>query len=177
MRKMGEMSSSAETNWLLESWGFVLEALEQNQQSLIGGVDWITKKWLLETFVEAEKLTWSDPWLQSIDLEYHNIDPLRGLFFGVTPGKRIAEWNNSVRRPSAKHTPPANTRASGRAHAVAFFQSQSGGLSYVINWDSIACDSRDFLVMGDPFQTYNEEVDRFLARPRSRGSLTGDVQP
>ncbi len=155
---------SAETNWLLESWGFVLEALEQNHQSLIGGVDWITKKWLLETFMEAEKLSWDDPWLQSIDLEYHNIDPVRGLFFGVTPGKRIAEWNNSVRRPAATRVAPANTRASGRAHAVAFFQKCD--LPYVINWDSIACDSRDFLVMGDPFQTYNEEVERFLTRPR-----------
>src|SRR5207253_4282077 len=47
---------SAETNWLLENWGFVLEALERNHESLIGGVDWITKKWLLETFMEAEKL-------------------------------------------------------------------------------------------------------------------------
>jgi proteasome accessory factor A len=160
-------NSSAETNWLLENWGFVLEALEQNHQSLIGGVDWITKKWLLETFMEAEELRWNHPWLQSIDLEYHNIDPVRGLFFSVTPGKRIAEWNNSVRRPSATHVPPVNTRASGRAHAVAFFQSRSDEIPYVINWDSIACDSRDFLVMGDPFQTYNEEVQRFLAKPRT----------
>ncbi|PYL13948.1 MAG: hypothetical protein DMF43_03225, partial [Verrucomicrobia bacterium] len=111
-------NSSAETNWLLENWGFVLEALEQNHQSLIGGVDWITKKWLLETFMEAEELRWNHPWLQSIDLEYHNIDPVRGLFFSVTPGKRIAAWNNSLRRPSATHVPPVNTRASGRAHAV-----------------------------------------------------------
>ena len=37
--------------------------------------------------------------------------------------------------------------------------------------DSIACDSRDFLVMGDPFQTYNEEVDRFLVRPRPSGGV------
>src|SRR6266487_777988 len=161
---------SAETNWLLENWGFVLEALEQNQQSLIGGVDWITKKWLLETFMESEKLTWDHPWLQSVDLEYHNIDPGRGLFFGVTPGKRIAEWNNSVRRPNATHVPPANTRASGRAHAAAFFQNCD--FPYVINWDSIACDSRDFLVMGDPFQTYNEEVERFLAKPRTTNTDT-----
>src|SRR6266705_398603 len=115
-------NSSAETNWLLENWGFVLEAIPHNRQALIGGVDWITKKWLLEAFVESEGLSWDDPWLQSIDLEYHNIDPHRGLFFGVTPGKRIAEWNNSIRRPSATHVPPANTRASGRARAVAGFQ-------------------------------------------------------
>ena len=155
---------SAETNWLLENWGFVLEALGRNHESLIGGVDWVTKKWLLEMFMESEKLCWDHPWLQSIDLEYHNIDPIRGLFFGITPGKRIAEWNNSVRRSSATRVPPANTRASGRAHAVAFLQNSD--FPYVINWDSIACDSRDFLVMADPFQTYNEEVDRFLAKPR-----------
>src|SRR5437773_462505 len=169
-------NSSAETNWLLENWGFVLEALEQNPESLIGGVDWITKKWLLETFVDAEKLNWDDPWLQSLDLEYHNIDPVRGLFFSVTPGKRIAEWNNSVRRPSATHVPPANTRASGRGQAVAFFQSSGGELSYVINWDSIACDSRDFLVMGDPFQTYDEEVRSFLAKPRPTGDSSDEAR-
>src|SRR3954471_17170214 len=72
--------SSAETNWLLENWGFVLEAIPHNRQALIGGVDWITKKWLLESFIQAEGLSWDDPWLQSIDLEYHNIDPRRGLF-------------------------------------------------------------------------------------------------
>src|SRR5262245_16812475 len=41
--------SNAETNWLLENWGFVLEAIPHNREALIGGVDWITKKWLLET--------------------------------------------------------------------------------------------------------------------------------
>ncbi len=163
-------NSSAETNWLLENWGFVLEAIPHNQHALIGGVDWITKKWLLEAFVESEGVSWNDPWLQSIDLEYHNIDPRRGLFFGVTPGKRIAEWNNSVRRPSATHVPPANTRASGRARAVAFFQSRACGIPYVINWDSIACDSRDFLVMGNPFETYNDEVECFLSKPRTTGA-------
>ena len=165
-------NSSAETNWLLENWGFVLEALPHNRHALIGGVDWITKKWLLEEFVESEGLSWDDPWLQSIDLEYHNIDPRRGLFFAVTPGKRIAEWNNSIRRVRATHIPPANTRASGRARAVAFFQSSACGIPYVINWDSIACDSRDFLVMGNPFETYNDEVERFLSKPRITTSAT-----
>jgi hypothetical protein len=53
---------------------------------------------------------------------------------------------------------------------VAGFQQRNQ--SYVINWDSIACDSRDFLVMGDPFKTYNEEVANFLNAPRriSQGS-------
>ena len=149
-----------ETDWLLESWSFTLEALGNKPESLIGGVDWITKKWLLETFMESEGLTWDDPWLQSLDIEYHNIDPEKGLFFGVNPAKRIGEWNNSVRRNEASHHPPANTRAAGRAQAVAWFQKNDQ--PYVINWDSIACDNRDFLVMGNPFDDYTEEVAKFL---------------
>jgi proteasome accessory factor A len=156
---------SAETDWLLESWSYTLEALEQDHRRLIGGVDWITKKWLLDSFVESEGVRWDDPWLQSIDLEYHNIDPERGLFFGVTPGKRIAEFNSRVRRDSALDQPPANTRAAGRSQAVAHFQ--NGDRPYVINWDSIAYDSRDFLVMSDPFETYTGEVNAFLAAKRA----------
>jgi Pup-ligase protein len=154
-----------ETDWLLESWSFTLEALSGKPESLIGGVDWITKKWLLETFMEAEGLGWDDPWLQSLDLEYHNINPAKGLFFGVNCAKRIGEWNNSVRQPAAGFQPPGNTRAFGRAQAVAWFQKSDQ--PYVINWDSIACDNRDFLVMGNPFEVYTEEVARFLAQPRA----------
>jgi proteasome accessory factor A len=156
--------ANEETDWLLESWSFTLEALGNKPESLIGGVDWITKKWLLETFMESENLTWDDPWLQSLDLEYHNIDPEKGLFFGVNPAKRIGEWNNSVRRNEASYHPPANTRAAGRAQAVAWFQKSDQ--PYVINWDSIACDNRDFLVMGNPFEDYTAEVATFLSRPR-----------
>jgi proteasome accessory factor A len=54
--------------------GFVLDCFATNSDALIGGVDWITKRWLLEKFAEAESLSWDDPWLLSLDLEYHNID-------------------------------------------------------------------------------------------------------
>jgi proteasome accessory factor A len=153
-----------ETDWLLESWRYTLDALSNKPEALLGGVDWISKKWLLETFLEAEGLSWTDPWLQSLDLEYHNISPERGLFFSLQPAKRIGEWNNLVRQQDTTRLPPADTRASGRAHAVTAFRRDK--LPYVINWDSIACESHDFLVMGDPFQTYVEEVDQFLRQKR-----------
>ncbi|MFN2509473.1 MAG: proteasome accessory factor PafA2 family protein [Chthoniobacterales bacterium] len=154
--------SSGETDWLLESWSFTLEAIANKPETLIGGVDWITKKWLLETFMEAENVGWNDPWLQSLDLEYHNINPAKGLFFGINGSKRIGEWNHSVRRREARTVPPSNTRAAGRSRAVEWFQKREE--PYVINWDSVACDSHDFLVMGDPFKTYNEEITAFLAQ-------------
>lgn len=152
--------ANEETDWLLGSWSFTLEALEQRPESLIGGVDWITKKWLLETFMASENVGWGDPWLQSLDLEYHNINPAKGLFFGVPGGKRIGAWNQSARQAAATRVAPANTRAAGRGKAVAWFQENER--PYAINWDSIACENQDLLVMGDPFHTYEQEVARFL---------------
>ncbi|MEP6810760.1 MAG: proteasome accessory factor PafA2 family protein, partial [Chthoniobacterales bacterium] len=135
--------TSEEMDWLLESWSFTLDALADHPETLIGGVDWITKKWLLETFMSAENVGWDEPWLQSLDLEYHNIDPAKGLFFGVQGAKRIGEWNQGIRRAENMMSPPADTRAAGRARAVAAFQAQHE--PYAINWDSIARASDDFL--------------------------------
>jgi proteasome accessory factor A len=160
----------AEIDWLLESWSYVLEALESNPEALIGGVDWLTKRWLLETFVQAEGLSWDDPWLLSLDLEYHNIDPGRGLFFQVKSGKRIADWNASVRSKSASYCPPANSRASGRAQAVAYFSKSD--LPYVINWDSIASSPQEILLMSDPFRSYAGEVTSFVGQLAPREQST-----
>ncbi len=167
--------SNEETDWILDNWSFTLEAVRHKPEALIGGVDWITKKWLLETFMEAEGVDWDDPWLQSLDLEYHNINRAKGLFFGVPAAKPIDEWNHTVRQPAATATPPNGTRAAARGRAVAWFQEHPH--PYVINWDSVATGSRDFLVMGDPFQTYEQEMTRFLAEPRALTGLDEAIAP
>ena len=150
-----------ETDWILESWRFTLDALRTKPELLIGGVDWVSKKFLLETFREAEGLEWDDPWLQSLDLEYHNIDPSKGLFHALTPAKKIGEWNDRVRRPETALLPPQDTRAHGRGCAVKLFQARE--IPYVINWDSISVENTAHLPMPDPFDTYVEEVGRLIA--------------
>jgi proteasome accessory factor A len=146
-----------ETDWLLDTWSFTLGALRTKPDLLLGGVDWISKKWLLETFREAEGLDWQDPWLQSLDLEYHNINPAKGLFHALTPAKAIGEFNDSVRRPDSVTEPPANTRAHGRGVAVGLFRDRDA--PYVINWDSISLENTAYLAMPDPFETYHRQVE------------------
>ena len=50
-----------------------LNDLERDVALTRDRVDWVAKKFLLTAFREEEKLSWTDPWLQAIDLEYHNI--------------------------------------------------------------------------------------------------------
>ena len=149
-----------ETDWIMDTWEFTLDALANKPELLLGGVDWVSKKWLLETFRESEGLTWQDPWLQSLDLEYHNINPTKGLFFALTAAKGIGEFNQRMRRPAATNHPPADTRACGRGMAVSIFQDRK--LPYVINWDSISLDNTPYLPMPDPFETYAGHVHTLL---------------
>lgn len=151
-----------ETDWLIERWGFTLDAIRSKPEALIGGVDWISKKWLLDAFRQEEDLTWQDPWMQSLDLEYHNINPAKGLFFALTPAKAIGEYNDRVRQERAMLHPPQDTRARGRSAAVAHFQKTN--LSYVINWDSISCENQSHFPMSDPFLDYEKPIQKFLQR-------------
>ncbi len=154
-----------ETDWLLAQWQFTLEAIRSKPEALIGGVDWISKKWLLDAFREEENLSWQDPWLQSLDLEYHNINPEKGLFFALAPAKAIGEFNDRAfaERVAAAGKPPANTRARGRSAAIRHFQ-KSGHLNYIINWDSLSCENQVHLPMNDPFHDYEKQVQKFLQR-------------
>jgi len=96
-------------------------------------VDWAAKKFLLNALQEEEKLSWNDPWLQSIDLEYHNVDLERGLYYELVR-------QGSARRVVAEgdiktsiFNPPETTRAFFRGRAVARFNDEISS----IQWDEI----------------------------------------
>ena len=73
-----------ETDWVLREWQRAIDALGRDPLELRGMCDWVTKKWLLDSFAESEGLDWQRAddraWLQSQDLEYHNVDPDEGLY-------------------------------------------------------------------------------------------------
>ncbi len=149
-----------EMDWVLESWEAVLAGLESAPESLLGAVDWLSKKWMLDAFRESEGLAWDDPWLQSLDLEYHIVDPRRGLFHALDPAPLCAEWNAIIRREASMDTPPSDTRARGRGLAVS--RLIEAGVPYVIDWDCVALAPEQALAMPDPFYDYVEEVDALL---------------
>jgi Pup-ligase protein len=87
--------------------------------TLVGKIDWVAKKWLLQTFAESERLSWDHPWLQSLDLEYHNLDPKRGLYFGLQEEGIAPRLVTEERIIECMRKAPENTRARGRGAAVA----------------------------------------------------------
>jgi proteasome accessory factor A len=152
-----------ETDWILEQWAWVLDALRREDvKSLLGAVDWISKRWLLETFRAEQGITWDDPWLESLDLEYHNLNPSRGLFFALPTTHELGEFNLRSRRESALRQPPQDTRAKGRSLAVERFMETR--MPFVVNWDSVTANQQQALPMSDPLATYEKEVTELIER-------------
>jgi len=113
--------TDAETDWILNEWSDVLDQLTRDRSALVGRVDWITKQWLLETFMEAEHLDWTDPWMASLDLEYHNIDPEAGLFLSLEAAGKTRRVCDESQVEEAIRSGPADTRGGIRGRCVSRF--------------------------------------------------------
>jgi len=111
-----------ETDWILTEWEYVLTCLEKDRMKLVGRLDWITKLWLLETFMREEHLGWDDPWLASLDLEYHNVNPERGLFLGLEAEGKTHRLVTDHDIANAVARGPADTRGGVRGLCVARYR-------------------------------------------------------
>ena len=119
--------------WILSEWENVLNDLERDPMSTRDRVDWSAKKFLLDALQQDEKLSWSDPWLQSIDLEYHNLDLDRGLYYELLRNGIMRRITSEDEIKLAIFNPPETTRAFFRGRAVARFNDQISS----IQWDEI----------------------------------------
>jgi proteasome accessory factor A len=149
-----------ETDWVLREWGDTLTLLAQERRGLIGKVDWITKHWLLETFMQEERIGWNDPWLASLDLEYHNVHPERGLYRGLEAEGKAWRMTAEVDIQQALVSGPADTRGGVRGLCVRRFPDQVKS----VQWERIQFTGGLLprtLDMDDLFEP--DEVHRCLA--------------
>jgi len=170
------LGQDEETDWVLAQWERILNDLRGDYRELVGRVDWASKLWLLETFREAEHLEWHDPMLKSLDLEYHNLHPEKGLYYGLVDEGRVPRLTTEKAVTLATEHPPRNTRAFGRGelvkHLLACGPSEESDQTkkderffpaYVINWSIFQVRGQEAFPMGDPFKTYVQEIRSYLA--------------
>jgi proteasome accessory factor PafA2 len=106
--------------WILREWETVLDDLERDPSVCANRVDWAAKRFLLETMREGEGLEWDDPWLQSIDLQYHDVGGA-DLFRDLEESGQMMRVVSEDRIVRAMTDPPGETRAYFRGRAVAKF--------------------------------------------------------
>ena len=106
-----------ETDWIISEWRQALEDLPKDKYLLKDRVDWVAKLSLLEDFAFSEG-KWKNDVMQSLDLEYHNIDKSESLFHSLQDMGLVKELVNDSRVQDAVTTPPQDTRAKIRGDLI-----------------------------------------------------------
>jgi len=107
--------------WVLEQWDLVLQRLAKDALSLSDRLDWAIKQRMLDTFIQAESREPDLNLMQSLDLEYHNCDPQRGLFYALENQGDVLALVGEEEIAAARTRPPQDTRAFLRGWCVGRF--------------------------------------------------------
>jgi len=151
-----------QTDWVLTEWERTLDDLERDPLSTSDRLDWAAKKKLYLEYIVNEGASWQDDVMQSLDLEYHNVNPRASLHAALEEAGLMVRITTPQEVRNAIITPPENTRALGRGQIVNYLLAHPG-TRYVIDWDAIYLDRNRQLDLRNPFHTYEKETLRFLA--------------
>jgi proteasome accessory factor A len=117
---------------VLQRWEDVLASLEASPSDLVGVVDWITKKHLLDAMAERHDLNPGDARLAALDLQYHDLRPERSLFTRIGAETLV----DTPEATDAMQQPPVDTRAYFRGRCLQKWPEDI----VAANWDSMVFD-------------------------------------
>lgn len=145
-----------EWDWVLTEWKRTLDELRHSPEKLADRIDWAIKEKLFTGFMQSEGLGWDDPLLKSLDLEYHNLDPDRGLYRGLEQEGEVCSLLSEEEIVRAVESPPEGTRAQVRGQAVA----QSAENIKRIHWTGVEFTNGEILDLTGVIES--EEVEEIL---------------
>ena len=121
---------------VLSRWEQVLDAIESDPMSLDRQVDWVAKFKMLSSYRDKHNLEWSDPKLNMLDLQYHDVRRDKGLAYVLERQGRLERLLSDEEIDKAIDLPPRDTRAYFRGRCLAQFARQIAAAS----WDSVIFD-------------------------------------
>lgn len=151
----------AQTDLVLQEWEKILDDLERDPLSTWDRLDWAAKHRLYSQFIRENGVSWQDDIMQSVDLEYHNISPSSGLFYGLEAAGDMRRMVTDEEVEHAVYNPPDNTRAKGRGYIVSKL-AEATGARYLIDWDAVYIERNRQLELKNPFHAYEKEAAKFM---------------
>ncbi len=118
---------------IARDWEEALEDLATDPMKCRDRLDWVAKLCLIADFRASQNIAEDDPWLRSLDLEYHRLDLAEGLYYGLEQSGAMRLVVPDSISSDAMHQPPATTRASIRGKCVQKF----GADVTAAQWDHV----------------------------------------
>jgi proteasome accessory factor A len=159
----------------LSEWRGLLEDFPLGNEVLADRLDWAAKLTIMEGYRERDGLEWSDPKLALLDLQYHDIDPSRGLYHRLVKSGRMQTLFSSHDVATAATHPPEGTRAWFRGECLRRYPNEV----VAANWDSLVFDvGRSTLVrvpMMEPLRGSRALVEELLQASPDAATLVDNL--
>lgn len=131
-----KVSNDEMTKDVLALWSDVLHKLEHDLLSLRTSVDWVCKYALMRDYMERDSMTWSDPRLAAIDIQFSDLRSEKGLALRMMQRGALETMFTAEEIARAVTNPPEDTRAYFRGTCVSKYTPQVAAAS----WDSVIFD-------------------------------------
>ncbi len=154
----------------LKEWDHILDCLDTDPDRLDRKVDWIIKRKLLEKYIAQRNLSWHDPRVFMIDLQYHDIRRDRGFFHLLESNGAVDRMFTDAEIEKAKTEPPQDTRARMRGDFIKL--ARQNNIQYDLDWSNIRLGNllNVRVICNNPFETDTEKVTE-LVRTIQRTNL------
>lgn len=147
---------------VLDTWSQVLDLLESDPLSTAHVLDWTAKLSLLKAFQERG-VSWSDPKMALIDLQYSDIDLDKGLYHALVRKNRMVTLVQAEEILAAVQHPPKDSRAYLRGRFMARF----GNEIAAANWDSLTLNDGTPISIADPASGTFKEIGDLVERAKN----------
>ena len=154
---------STEEKMVLDAWEHAITAIEADPLSLDRSCDWVIKHNLIEQYRERHGLTLADPRVALVDLQYHDINRDRGLFYRLQDRSMVDRVCDDDEIDRAIDDPPQTTRARLRGEFIRAAKERKR--DYTVDWVHLKLNdqAQRTVLCKDPFKAHDERVDKLIA--------------
>jgi proteasome accessory factor A len=120
---------------IIDMWKITLNLLNNDPNKLIGKIDWLTKKYLIDKMSRGKSSNSSDV-IKSIDFQYSEITSDQNILNILKENKVVHKYFDDKEVKSCEKNPPETTRAYFRANMLKKFPQFISAAS----WDNVILD-------------------------------------
>jgi proteasome accessory factor A len=147
----------------LAMWEYCLTGIESDPFKLDREVDWVIKHKLIDGYTDKHDLALSSPRVALIDLQYHDVNRERGLFYRLQRRDMVERMTTDDAIDEAVETPPQTTRARLRGEFIR--RAKERKRDYTVDWVHLKLNdqAQRTVLCKDPFKSRDERVERLIA--------------
>ena len=154
---------SPEEKVALDAWEYAITTIERDPLSLDRECDWVIKHNLIERYRERHGLDLSDPRVALVDLQYHDINRDRGLFYRMQARGLVERMCDDEEIDIATDQPPQTTRARLRGEFIR--RAKERKRDYTVDWVHLKLNdqAQRTVLCKDPFRSQDDRVEKLIA--------------